>query len=199
VSSSRYELKEISLSLTAYWQRAEAAQIHIMEDMRVLFHYLWKITPIADQNPTDITEICFASADYKELEDNLYSEMIRILFCYNKKPADQDILSHKIKEYLDLHLTESIVFSNLDKVFGYNVKYISGVFKNQYLMSPSKYVVNARINLAKKILDENEGIMLKDVARMVGYDDALYFSRVFKAQTGISPSQYIKTTEHSKD
>ena len=48
------------------------------------------------------------------------------------------------------------------------------------------------VNMAKKLMQTNPDILLKDVAEMVGYTDAFYFSRVFKSHEGISPSQYAK-------
>lgn len=33
---------------------------------------------------------------------------------------------------------------------------------------------------------------VKDVANYLGYQDSLYFSKVFKKETGVSPKEYIK-------
>ena len=41
-------------------------------------------------------------------------------------------------------------------------------------------------------MESNPDILLKDVAEMVGFTDAFYFSRVFKAHEGISPSAFMK-------
>ena len=39
-------------------------------------------------------------------------------------------------------------------------------------------------------MQNNPDILTKDVAEMVGFSDAFYFSRVFKEKTGHSPSEY---------
>jgi two-component system response regulator YesN len=101
-------------------------------------------------------------------------------------------LPEKFRKYLNQHFTEDIAFGELDRVFGYNVKYLSSVFKDAYGVTPSKYVTDCRITLAKKLLRNDHEMMLKDVASAVGYEDALYFSRVFRNSTGLSPSQFQK-------
>jgi len=47
----------------------------------------------------------------------------------------------------------------------------------------------ARLNVAKKLLKDNE-VPIADVARLSGLDDQSYFSRFFKKKTGLTPSQY---------
>lgn len=51
--------------------------------------------------------------------------------------------------------------------------------------------------MAKNLMQNKPDIRLKDVAELVGFTDAYYFSRVFKAHEGLTPSQYIKkNTSH---
>ena len=48
------------------------------------------------------------------------------------------------------------------------------------------------VEKAKKIMDENKKIKIKDLAPMVGFDNVASFIRVFKKQEGISPGQYLE-------
>ena len=48
-----------------------------------------------------------------------------------------------------------------------------------------------RIQRAKELLDNDKEILIKDVAKSVGYQDQFYFSRVFRSMTGITPTDYI--------
>lgn len=56
-------------------------------------------------------------------------------------------------------------------------------------MSIVEYITKARLDTAKKILKDT-GLPIKTVANMVGYDDYAYFTRVFRKELGMSPSQY---------
>lgn len=68
------------------------------------------------------------------------------------------------------------------------------LFKKMYGLSPIKFVQNIRINKAKQLLlDEN--VSISNIALECGYDDAFYFSRIFKKVTGVTPSEYRKTSQ----
>lgn len=55
--------------------------------------------------------------------------------------------------------------------------------------APQAVLVRARIDQAKALLAHTD-LMVAQVAREVGYDDAAYFSRVFTRQAGIAPSAF---------
>ena len=46
-----------------------------------------------------------------------------------------------------------------------------------------------------KNLKSSNNINIKQISKMVGYDDEYYFSRLFKKQTGQSPTAYRKMLE----
>ena len=59
-------------------------------------------------------------------------------------------------------------------------------------MSPTAYIIQMRIGIAKKMLDSDYFIPIGDIASKCGFDDVSYFSRVFKQICGMTPSQYRK-------
>jgi AraC-like DNA-binding protein len=62
-------------------------------------------------------------------------------------------------------------------------------FKKDLGMTPGEYLTQLRLNHAKKLLAAG-GLLIQEIAQRSGYYDALYFSKLFKTQTGRSPSQY---------
>ncbi|WP_284239512.1 helix-turn-helix domain-containing protein [Paenibacillus glycanilyticus] len=64
-------------------------------------------------------------------------------------------------------------------------------FKEVTGMTPMKYITEIRMNEAKKLLSESS-LHVKEVAAVVGYDNPLYFSRIFRSTVGIPPSEYKK-------
>ena len=56
---------------------------------------------------------------------------------------------------------------------------------------PMQYIVSLRISAAKGYLD-NSDKNINEIAGIVGYDNALYFSRLFKKYTGMTPTEYKK-------
>ena len=64
-------------------------------------------------------------------------------------------------------------------------------FKNVMKVPPMQYIVSLRIAAAKGYL-ENSNKNIAEIAATVGYDNALYFSRLFRKYTGMTPSEYRK-------
>lgn len=64
-------------------------------------------------------------------------------------------------------------------------------FKEVMKIPPMQYVVSLRIAAAKGYL-ENSTKNINEIANIVGYNNALYFSRLFKKYTGMTPTEYKK-------
>lgn len=64
-------------------------------------------------------------------------------------------------------------------------------FKKKFGQSPSEYIIRTRVNKAKCLLIQSP-MTVKEVAKMVGYDDEFFFFRVFRKYTGMTPSNYRK-------
>ncbi len=69
--------------------------------------------------------------------------------------------------------------------------YFSVIFKQQTGKTFNRYLTDIRINTAKDLIlytDEKS----YEIGPKVGYDNASYFSTVFKKTTGMSPTEYKK-------
>lgn len=64
-------------------------------------------------------------------------------------------------------------------------------FKQYIGVTPMQYILGIRITNAQNLL-ESTSYNICEIANIIGYDDPLYFSRLFKKQTGLSPSDYKK-------
>ena len=76
--------------------------------------------------------------------------------------------------------------------FGISPSSIGRILRMQYNVTFKTYINDARIKKAKKIMDENKNVLIKDLARMCGYNNAVSFIRMFKKSEGVSPGQYVK-------
>ena len=68
-------------------------------------------------------------------------------------------------------------------------------FKRYCKMTPLNYIVSIRISNAKNLL-ENTSYNITEIATIVGYDNPLYFSRLFHKHEGIAPSEYRNKLIH---
>lgn len=69
-------------------------------------------------------------------------------------------------------------------------QYFSYLFKRDTGKSFTTYLRVYRIEIAKKLLGSND-MSVAEVAQYVGYPDGKYFCRIFKSETGVSPTQFI--------
>lgn len=180
-------------SILLYWQKERVSQFQLTTDLRYFFSTV--IHEYSEENIIypDAAEIVSSCHFYDELERSLQYEMGLIYGpdSYDL-PDSQQSLAKQVKNWLDMNFTTPITFKIFQDIFGHSEKYISALFKAEFGISPSKYIGELRLDMAKKLMQTNPDILLKDVAEMVGYTDAFYFSRVFKSHEGISPSQYAK-------
>ena len=76
----------------------------------------------------------------------------------------------------------------------FHYDYLRKLFKKEVGVSPLEYLTTLRMKSAETLLTAmwtNE-YTVTEIAQMCGYDDALYFSRVFKKHFGCAPSYYLK-------
>ena len=64
-------------------------------------------------------------------------------------------------------------------------------FKSVMKMSPMQYIISLRIAMAKGYL-ENSAKNIAEISNEVGYENALYFSRLFRKYAGMTPTEYRK-------
>lgn len=127
----------------------------------------------------------------RELYDSLKSILIRY-WKKDKESVKLDSLEfiEEIKEFVELNLSQELTVSMLCREFNLSQSYLNLIFRKHGMESFNTYLRNARIKRAKEIMERNPQMFIKDVAMMVGYKDQFYFSRIFRAVTGISPSGY---------
>ena len=108
-----------------------------------------------------------------EEQGQKYSSAIAKTLRYIKKNFDNPHLS--VKELADLvFLTPT---------------YFSALFKNRMDKTVGQYLTEIRIEKSKEYLHDGE-LKLYHVAIKSGYTDANYFAKLFKKQTGMTPSEY---------
>jgi YesN/AraC family two-component response regulator len=64
-------------------------------------------------------------------------------------------------------------------------------FKSVMKMSPMQYIIALRISTAKGYL-ENSSKNIAEISYEIGYGNPLYFSRLFRKSTGMTPTEYRK-------
>lgn len=117
-------------------------------------------------------------------------ELLAQIAVYNNPKEPR--LSDKICAYLAANYVKPFSASYLEKEFYLSYKYMAAVFKREKNMTMQQYHTSVRMNNARRLL-RSTFMSVSEVAAAVGYSDALYFSRMFRASEGMCPSAYRKT------
>ena len=126
------------------------------------------------------------------LMSNMYKLCFDVSQILNKKYSKIDQRILKAKQYIDEHIKDPSCLSNAADTTDMSRRRFNDLFKQTYDITPNKYLVSRKVELAKNLLKIGY-IPISDIASMSGYENIYYFSRVFKENTGMSPSEYKKS------
>ncbi len=95
----------------------------------------------------------------------------------------------KVLSYIKQHLSDDLTLKDLAAAAHLQENYFVRYFKKFTNTSPMQYVNNERIKKAAYLLTTTDEKISK-IAAMSGFSDEVYFSRVFKKNYGVTPSNY---------
>lgn len=101
----------------------------------------------------------------------------------------QKRLVNDIVLYCDNNFCQNITLQELAGVFYLNASYLSQLFSKEVGTPLSKYLMNLRMEKAKKMLITTN-LRVYSIAVDVGYADVKYFLKVFKKSVGFTPQAY---------
>ncbi len=113
----------------------------------------------------------------------------------NRKGMNAEEIVSLVKQYINKNYQKNIDLGNISANFGFSAPYLTKIFTKYEHMTPSKYIMQYRINIAKQLLAD-ETIPISVLSEQTGFSDQFHFSKTFKQQTGMSPSQYRAENSH---
>lgn len=84
--------------------------------------------------------------------------------------------------------------SEVAEYIGINRTYLSEIFSRKMYMSPQEYLLQVRMGKARELLRQTN-LPVNVIAREIGYEDQLSFSKIFRKRFGVSPMQYRRNEE----
>jgi len=143
-----------------------------------------------------ITELQRCQENYEEMLSMLLRHLLIIIHRQLSKPRilknefldnEMDIAAQYFNDNYNLDISiEAYATSR-----GMSVSWFIRNFKQYTGTTPMQYIVSVRITNAQMLL-ETTSYPVGEIGRIVGYDNPLYFSRIFHKQKGFSPSEYRK-------
>lgn len=107
-------------------------------------------------------------------------------------------LAQKARKYVVDHIEDCISLQETAEYVGVSAGYLSTIFKREYNQSFVDYVNETKMEYACRLLEEGE-LMVMEIAYRLGYENAYYFSKVFRKYIGMSPTDYQRRMEDEKN
>lgn len=152
------------------------------------------------KNKIDLFEEIFStlqsesSTEQMSYATSVFFHFLGIIKCSNSGKKESEAIKESsiidtslkfMRENLHKHLS----LRNMAEHVNLSVSYFSRIFIAQIGTSPSKYLAQLRMEKACHYLEETE-MKVNQISPLVGFDDPLYFSRLFTNYLKLSPTQY---------
>lgn len=143
-----------------------------------------------------IQELQMCKEDYPEMLEMYLRQILIKLHRYFNTVAKVE--NNQIIEDIDNamlyfadHYNEEICIEDYAKEHHMSISWFIRSFKQYTGSTPMQYILAKRIYNAEALL-QNESYNITEISNIIGYDNPLYFSRIFKKVKGISPTEYRK-------
>ncbi len=193
------KLQEICHEIEQDFSRPEIKS-YSRELLIVILRQIFSVTDINSQQFKEnfaredmISALQTADSGKKALE--ILQDQFRQLLNYIARESDRDFGAddtlHKARNYLESNFDKPL---NLDKVageVGLSSSYLSRSFKQKFGVSFTDYLNQLRLDRSKRLL-RHSNKNIGEIAEEVGFNDGNYFSKVFKREEGVTPTEYRK-------
>ena len=105
---------------------------------------------------------------------------------------DNPLAIHAIN-YINSHIEQKMSLESIAEECHVSSRYLSQVFKKSVNITVNAYISIAKIDRAISYIT-SEQMQFSEVASILGFSSAQYFSTVFKKYTGVTPSEFLESS-----
>lgn len=190
-----YHLDESTESYWIHFTGHEADELLNTSGLDQSIYYIGDSPDFPTRCDRIIREIQAKRIDYREITALLFRELILVIGRYLKEEGsvNSDTLNEveRAISYFNDNYTEEINIKEYATARHMSASWFIRNFKAITKLSPLQYIINLRITNAKVLLT-NTDYPISKIASVVGFENALYFSRIFRKHTGLSPVEFKK-------
>ena len=130
--------------------------------------------------------------------DDIRELQLQMFAYYTKAMADlpkEEVYSPQVVRCIDhirQHLNERVGTGELAEVTGLSPSYLSTLFKRETCCTVTEFVTHTRVETAKNMLEHSD-YALGQISAALGFSSPSHFSRVFRAETGLTPKEWRRT------
>ena len=102
---------------------------------------------------------------------------------------ETESFSNLVIHYMHENVQRHLSLDHIAKHFHYSPSHFSMLFRKETGISPITYFIRLKIQKACQYI-ELTNMKLSDIASVLGFEDAAYFTRTFIKVMGMTPTQY---------
>lgn len=159
------------------------------------------LLPLCGQIPIDLH--CFAVMEYavrhrtapfyseKFLSSQIQAILYQLSFNMQKMTLwskQENQLAYRILKYIDDNKNRQLFEQDYAEAFGKSYHRLNAIFRYVYGMTIKQMQIVLRIDQAKRML--SSGHSIAETSLECGFEDYLYFLKVFKRKTGMTPNEF---------
>ncbi|MDC7244821.1 MAG: PocR ligand-binding domain-containing protein [Sphaerochaetaceae bacterium] len=122
----------------------------------------------------------------------MFSYLMDLLISNNMIEQTDSNVSTKLSAYIQQHIDEMLPLSSACAAMNLSQSRLSHVVKEHYGISYTSLVRQLKMEQARFLLTHYPDMSVTEVASAVGFQDSQYFSKVFRKECAVSPSEYRK-------
>lgn len=184
----------------AVWKREQLPTAHLRKRIHSMLALCDK-TGVLKTNRISLCdqldESMVSLDDYGELEACVLETVRANIDAGDAGSEKEGELFEQIRTLVLQNLSHSYSLQEICGIFKVSQPYVRKIFTGRTGKTYNDYILDEKIRYAAEMMDSNPNIPVKELAAALGFEQ-LYFSTVFKKNTGLTPSQYKQAAEEKK-
>ncbi len=187
--------------MTLGWIALSGKELELMIE---ILHLPYETKARLDQTQIDKIEDIFIDTVYnshpdEELPFFLFSRFFRVLslakiFYMSPHHSDNAYIDYATS-YINTNYAQNISVADIAETLHISVSYLRSLFADEFGYSPQEAIIKKRMSTAKALLRSENPPSIQTIANICGYTDQGSFSKRFKKETGMSPTEYLGSLE----
>jgi len=120
----------------------------------------------------------------------LFSVLVKYIVSQRMITIKGDLLAQQMLSYIDRHIDQSVTLQEVARHFGRSESTVSHLFRKKFNSGFKQTLIDLKLAKADEYLKTFPNLKISEIAEKIGYDDPLYFSRLYKKNRKLTPRQY---------
>jgi two-component system response regulator YesN len=142
-----------------------------------------------ERNPMTVWERLEQYDTLDSLRDQCEQFLLDMAADFRKHSASPSQIIQQADKYIRKHFSDSLTLPSVAAEVHVTPVWLSKLFKKEMRKTFLEYLTDIRMDKAKKMLADVQ-YKIYEVSSQVGYKDPVYFTKLFKKQTGCTPKEF---------